>query len=174
MEHGIGAGPEVIKQVLGHPGVRPEDARAHSLGRLVRQFDRHLQQADGVVVGGLGGDPEAELLVHPLGVLFQQHLEELFEEREPQVAVLGQYPVPSLEPVLDQRVRRRLLPLAHTDGTDLLLALFRKAFNLAGRVRTLREQEQRWHEAMRLIHDRLQVQLLGIRKLGPEGFLDVV
>mmetsp|Transcript_20779 Transcript_20779/g.35680 ORF Transcript_20779/g.35680 Transcript_20779/m.35680 type:complete len:340 (-) Transcript_20779:11876-12895(-) len=121
---------EVVKEVLRHPRVRPQEPCSHALRRLIGQLDGHLQQPNGEGLRGLCRDPEAELLVDVRRVLLDQHLQQLPQERQPQVAVLGQGPVPCGKPVLHEGMGRGLLPLPHTNGTDLLLPLLGQTFNL--------------------------------------------
>ena len=76
-----------LQHVLGHPLVARPHAGLDAHGRLRRDLDRQLQQADREPIRGLRGDPEAELGVELVQLLDQQLLD-LAEVLQAQVRVL--------------------------------------------------------------------------------------
>mmetsp|Transcript_3401 Transcript_3401/g.5807 ORF Transcript_3401/g.5807 Transcript_3401/m.5807 type:complete len:271 (+) Transcript_3401:1664-2476(+) len=108
------------------------------------------------------------------GVLLDEHLLQLRQEGQAQVAVLAEDPVTRLESAGDEGVGGGFLPLAHADGADPLLPLLGQALNLPRRVRPLGQEEDDRHEAVALLHDGVKVQLLGLGVLRAEGVLNVV
>ena len=118
-----------VEHVLVEPRVRVAHAEHDARGRLVRELDRELQQANREVGVGLCSDPQAVGRQHRArgGVLELGQrlgpLHELAHKRETEVAILEQHPDALADAHLEQLACGRLLSLAHRDALDALLAL---------------------------------------------------
>ena len=171
---------EGLEAVLRHPRQRAHDAGADALRRLVGQLDRHLQQADRELGVRLRRDEQPAVVVDDvLGSVVAaqhdaaQHVLELDQERDAQVAVLQQRPLARLPAVLDDLTRARLLALAHRDAVPALLELLHRGLDRRRRIGALRQQEDDRARAVRLLDAVDEVQLLRLRVLLAQRARDV-
>ena len=101
VEHGLPAGDVGdVEHLLGDRGVGALQAGLDALRRLVGELDGGLEEVDGELGIGLGGDPAAELFVDHFGC--QDCVQELFQEAETQVTVLQQDPAALCHSLLQQ------------------------------------------------------------------------
>mmetsp|Transcript_23991 Transcript_23991/g.78015 ORF Transcript_23991/g.78015 Transcript_23991/m.78015 type:complete len:248 (+) Transcript_23991:1374-2117(+) len=161
-----------VEHVLRDPRVRVAEAGAHADGRLVGDFDGHLQQSDGELGVRLGGDPEPEVLVELLRLDEERlHLEQVVEA---EVGVLEEHPLPLRRGRRHVLARDDLLSLPHRHTENLDLLLFAEVLDELGRVGARREEAHERAAVVALHPRRLHVERDGLDEALPECVGDEV
>ena len=160
-----------VDHVLADPVVGVPETGAHADGRLVGELDGHLEEADGELRVGLGGDPQPEVVVKLLR-LGEVHLD-LGHVVQAEVGVLQNHPLALLDSRLDELPCDDLLPLAHGHAGELELLLLGELLDELRGVRAGRQEADDRNVRRGLLPGGLHVDGHRLDESLPDGVADV-
>ena len=163
-----------VDHVLADPVVGVPETGAHADGRLVGELDGHLEEADGELRVGLGGDPQPKVVVNVRLLRSLGHVRlNLGHVVQAEVGVLEQHPVPFPRSRGHQLPGDDLLPLAHGHAVHLDLLPFRELLDELRRVRTGRQEADDGHVRRGLVPGGFDVERHRLDESLPDGIRDV-